>query len=36
VEDTFHTKEAEAIGRSRLEYMKAFIERIEKELKNEA
>jgi uncharacterized protein len=35
VEDTFHTKEAEAIGRSRLEYMKVFIERIEKELKNE-
>ena len=35
VEDTFHTKEAEAIGRSRLEYMNAFIERIEKELKNE-
>ena len=35
VEDTFHTKEAEALGRSRLEYMKAFIERIENELKNE-
>ena len=35
VEDTFHTKEAEAIGRSRLEYMKIFIERIEKELKSE-
>ena len=35
VEDTFHTKEAEALGRSRLEYMKAFIERIEKELRNE-
>ena len=36
VEDTFHTKEAEAMGRSRLEYMKSFIERIEKELKSEA
>jgi len=35
VEDTFHTKEAEAIGRSRLEYMKIFIERVEKELKSE-
>ena len=35
VEDTFHTKEAEAIGRSRLEYMKLFIERVEKELKSE-
>ena len=35
VEDTFHTKEAEAIGRSRLEYMKIFIERLEKELKSE-
>ena len=35
VENTFHTKEAEAIGRSRLEYMKIFIERVEKELKSE-
>jgi uncharacterized protein len=36
VENTFHTEVAEAIGRSRLEYMKSFIERIEKELKGEA
>ena len=36
VEDTFHTKEAEGIGRSRLEYMKSFLERIEKELSFEA
>lgn len=36
VEATFHTKEAEAIGRSRLEYMKSFLERIEKELNFEA
>jgi len=32
VEDTFHTRRAEEIGRSRLEYMKSFLERIEKEL----
>ncbi|MCF8129950.1 MAG: HD domain-containing protein [Deltaproteobacteria bacterium] len=36
VENTFHTKEAEAIGRSRLEYMKIFIEHLEKELGNDA
>ena len=35
VEETFHTKEAEEIGRSRLEYMKTFLERIEKELRHE-
>ena len=32
VEDTFHTKEAESIGRSRIEYMESFLKRIEKEL----
>jgi hypothetical protein len=36
VEGTFHTKRAEELGRSRLEYMKSFLERIEKELQNEA
>jgi uncharacterized protein len=36
VEDTFYTKEAEEIGRSRLLYMKRFLERIEKELNFEA
>ncbi len=36
VENTFHTEEAEAMGRSRLEYMKSFIDRLEKELRNEA
>jgi uncharacterized protein len=36
VEGTFHTKKAEELGRSRLEYMKSFLERIEKELQNEA
>lgn len=36
VEGTFHTKRAEELGRSRLEYMKIFLERIEKELQNEA
>jgi uncharacterized protein len=36
VEATFHTQEAEAIGRSRLEYMKRFLERLEMELKFEA
>jgi len=35
VEETFHTKEAEGLGRSRLEYMKRFLERIEKELRHE-
>jgi uncharacterized protein len=32
VEDTFHTEEAESIGRSRIEYMESFLERIEKDL----
>ena len=32
VEGTFHTKEAERIGKSRIEYMQRFLERIEKEL----
>jgi uncharacterized protein len=32
VEGTFHTEQAEAIGLSRLDYMKGFLERIEKEL----
>ncbi len=36
VEETFHTKEAEAIGRSRLGYMKSFLERMEQELNFEA
>jgi len=36
VEGTFHTKQAEEIARSRLEYMKQFLERIEKELNYEA
>jgi uncharacterized protein len=36
VEGTFHTKQAEELGRSRLAYMKAFLEHIEKELKGEA
>lgn len=36
VEGTFHTKEAEDFGRSRLAFMKAFLEHIEKELKGEA
>jgi hypothetical protein len=35
VEDTFHTEEAEGIGRSRIEYMRRFLERIEKELRHE-
>jgi len=35
VEGTFHTKQAEELGRSRLEYMRNFLERIEKELKYE-
>jgi uncharacterized protein len=36
VEGTFHTKQAEEIGRPRLEYMKSFLEYIEKELRGEA
>lgn len=36
VEATFYTEEAEAVGRSRLEYMKEFLERMEKELNFEA
>jgi len=36
VEDTLHTKGAEEVGRSRLEYMRGFLERIEKELNFEA
>ncbi len=36
VEGTFHTKKAEEIGRSRLRYMKSFLERIERELNFEA
>jgi uncharacterized protein len=36
VEETFHTREAEVIGRSRLEYMRRFLERLEKELNFEA
>jgi uncharacterized protein len=35
VEDTFHTEEAKEPGRSRLEYMKMFLEQIEKELRHE-
>ncbi len=35
VEGTFHTKQAEEIGRPRLEYMKSFLKYIEKELKGE-
>jgi uncharacterized protein len=36
VEGTFHTKQAEELGRSRSAYMKSFLEHIEKELKGEA
>ncbi|MEW6666493.1 MAG: HD domain-containing protein [Thermodesulfobacteriota bacterium] len=36
VEGTFHTQEAEAIGRSRLETMRGFLDRLEKELNFEA
>jgi uncharacterized protein len=36
VEGTFHTRRAEELGRPRLEYMKSFLDRIERELKNEA
>ncbi|MBW1887657.1 MAG: HD domain-containing protein [Deltaproteobacteria bacterium] len=35
VEGTFHTKGAESIGRSRIEYMESFLDRIEKELSYE-
>jgi len=35
VENTFHTEEAESIGKSRIEYMETFLKRIEKELKFE-
>jgi uncharacterized protein len=35
VEDTFHTEEARELGRSRLKYMKGFLEQIEKELRHE-
>jgi uncharacterized protein len=36
VEGTFHTQKAEELGKSRLKYMRSFLERIEKELQNEA
>jgi uncharacterized protein len=36
VEGSFHTEEAEQIGRSRVEFMKIFLERVEKELRFEA
>ena len=36
VESTFHTEEGERIAQSRLEYMKKFLERIEKELDYQA
>jgi uncharacterized protein len=36
VEGTFHTEKAEELGRSRLKYMRSFLERIEQELRNEA
>jgi len=36
VEGTFHTEKAEELGRSRLKYMRSFLERIEKELQNKA
>jgi len=36
VEGTFHTKQAEAIGGARLEFMKRFLDRIEQELNHEA
>jgi uncharacterized protein len=35
VEDTFHTQKAQEVGGSRLEYMKRFLERIERELRHE-
>jgi uncharacterized protein len=36
VEGTFHTEKAGEMGRSRVEFMRIFLERIEKELKMEA
>jgi len=36
VEGTFHTEKAEELGRSRLHYMRSFLERIEQELQYEA
>ncbi len=36
VEGTFHTEKAGELGRSRVEYMRTFLERIEKELRMEA
>ncbi len=36
VEGTFHTEKAEELGRSRLEYMRSFLKRIERELQYEA
>jgi len=36
VEGTFQTEKAEELGRSRLSYMRSFLERIEKELQYEA
>lgn len=36
VEDTFHTDKAGEFGRSRIEYMRHFLKRIEKELNMEA
>ena len=36
VEGTFHSRKAEEIGRSRLEYMKSFLDRMERELNFEA
>lgn len=35
VQDTFHTKEAETLGRQRIEYMYKFLDRIESELKGD-
>ncbi len=36
VEGTFHTKQAEEFGQCRLQFMKSFLERFERELKFEA
>jgi uncharacterized protein len=36
VEDTFHTEKAGELGRTRIEYMRRFLERIEKELAHHA
>ena len=36
VEGTFHTEQAEELGKPRLKYMKSFLKRIEQELRNEA